>query len=254
MKAPLCGYHGLRERKGGIRVNVVDIAIVLILAIAVLGGYYRGFVDTALGLAATVLSYLLGMAGIPLVSGAIKGHETLYGMLQYYTEGAEYVAVTDVELTRTPIGQISREQLETIIQNADMPLPMGARVTRNIAAEAFSGQGVTTLGDYFNLTIISVVINIASLLIVFLIARIVFGIIIRGVEYGRGGYPVLARGDGLIGADVGLLQGVLILFAIFLLLPVALTVLPKLYAFIEESFFGEFFYRANFFISLIPGT
>ena len=92
-------------------MNVVDIAIVLILAIAVLGGYYRGFVDTALGLAATVLSYLLGMAGIPLVSGAIKGHETLYGMLQYYTEGAEYVAVTDVELTRTPIGQISREQL-----------------------------------------------------------------------------------------------------------------------------------------------
>ena len=164
-------------------MNVVDIAIVLILAIAVLGGYYRGFVDTALGLAATVLSYLLGMAGIPLVSGAIKGHETLYGMLQYYTEGAEYVAVTDVELTRTPIGQISREQLETIIQNADMPLPMGARVTRNIAEEAFSGQGVTTLGDYFNLTIISVVINIASLLIVFLIARIVFGVIIRGVEY-----------------------------------------------------------------------
>ena len=98
------------------------------------------------------------------------------------------------------------------------------------------------------------VINIASLLIVFLIARIVFGVIIRGVEYGRGGYPVLARGDGLIGAGVGLLQGVLILFAIFLLLPVALTVLPKLYAFIEESFFGEFFYRANFFISLIPGT
>ena len=53
---------------------------------------------------------------------------------------------------------------------------------------------------------------------------------------------------------MGLIHGVLLLFLLFLLAPIALTVLPKLYEFIEESFFGEFFYRANFFLMLIPGT
>ena len=87
-----------------------------------------------------------------------------------------------------------------------------------------------------------------------MIARIILGFIIRGISYGRGGFPALAHGDSAIGAGVGLLQGVLILFAIFLLLPIALTVLPKLYIYVEKSFFGVFFYRANFFINLIPGT
>ena len=50
----------------------------------------------------------------------------------------------------------------------------------------------------------------------------------------------------------GLPYGILLL--IFLLLPIALTVLPKLYIYVEKSFFGVFFYRANFFINLIPGT
>lgn len=235
-------------------MSVVDIAVLLVLAIAVLGGWYRGFLDALFGLAAMIVSFLLGLLGIPLVANAIRSHEQLYNMLLYYTEGAEYVAATDVELIRMPVSDITRDQLQTIIQNADMPLPMGARVARNIAAEAFASEGVTTLGDYFNLTIISVVINIVACLAVFVIARIILGFIIRGISYGRGGFPALAHGDSAIGAGVGLLQGVLILFAIFLLLPIALTVLPKLYIYVEKSFFGVFFYRANFFINLIPGT
>jgi hypothetical protein len=33
-----------------------------------------------------------------------------------------------------------------------------------------------------------------------------------------------------------------------------LTVLPKLYEFLSESFFGEIFYKANFLLSIIPST
>ena len=234
-------------------MNAIDAGVLLILAIAVLSGFYRGFINAALGAVATVLSYVAGLLGLPLVSGAIKGHESLYNMLLYYTEGAEYVAATDVELTRIPISQVSSDRLRTIVENADMPIPMGSRVIQNVASEAFLDQGITTLGDYFNLTIVSVVINIFSLLIIFTVLRVVLGMIIRSVEYGRNGFPSLVRGDGLIGAGIGLLQGVLILFGIFLLMPICLTVLPKLYEFVAESFFGDFFYKANFLLYLIPG-
>ena len=88
----------------------------------------------------------------------------------------------------------------------------------------------------------------------FILLRVAFGFVIRGIEYGRGGYPVLSHGDGVIGAGLGLIHGVLMLFVIFLIVPVLLTVLPRLYEFLSESFFGEFFYQANFLFAIIPST
>jgi len=235
-------------------MNFIDIAILLVLAITILGGVYRGFVSTTLNIGATIAAFLIALLCIPLVSGLIKGDESLFNMMLYYTEGSEYVAVTDVELTRTSIADISSEELHTVLENADMPLPMDACVLKNIAAEAFRDSGITTLGDYFNQTIVCVVINILSLLAVFFVVRLLFAFVIRGIEYGRGGFPVLVHADGVIGAGIGLIHGVLILFVLFLLVPVALTVLPKLYEFLSESFFGEFFYQANFLLSMIPST
>lgn len=235
-------------------MNFIDIAILLVLAITILGGLYRGFVSTTLNFFATAASILFGRILIPIVSGLVKGSADLFQMLLYYTEGSEYVAITDVELTRAPISSISADQLHTVLQNAGMPLPMDRCVVKNIASEAFAKSGVTTLGDYFNQTIVCVVINILALLLLFVALRLLFGFLIRGVEFGRGGFPVLSRGDGIIGAGVGLLHGVLMLFVIFLIVPVMLTVLPKLYEFLSESFFGEFFYKANFLLSIIPST
>ncbi|MDO4572337.1 MAG: hypothetical protein Q4C13_03125 [Clostridia bacterium] len=233
-------------------MNFVDIAILLVLAITVLGGLYRGFVDTACNIAATILAWGVAMLTIPLLAAGIKNNEKLFNTMLYYTEGAEYVAITDVELTRAPIAEVSADMLELVLDNADMPRPMDAAVTKNIATEALQAEGITTLGDYFNQTIVCVVINILSLVVMFAVLRIVFGFVIRGVDYGRGGFPVLQKFDGVIGAGLGLIHGVLLLFVLFLLVPIMLTVLPKLYEFLSESLFGEFFYQANFLIPLIP--
>ena len=163
-------------------MNFVDIAILLVLAITILGGVYRGFVSTLYNIGATVVSLLIGRVCIPLVSNLVKGSADLFSMMLYYTEGSEYVAVTDVELTRVSIANISSEQLHTVLENADMPLPMDRCVIKNIAAEAFRDSGVTTLGDYFNQTIVCVVINILALFAVFLVVRMLLGFVIRGME------------------------------------------------------------------------
>ena len=135
-----------------------------------------------------------------------------------------------------------------------MPLPMDRCVVKNIAQEAFRSSGVTTLGDYFNQTIVCVVINILALLLLFTILRLLFGFLIRARSSGReriqGAFP---RG-WYHRRRLGLIHGVLLLFVIFLAVPVMLTVLPMLYKFLSESFFGEFFYKANFLLAMIPST
>ena len=84
-------------------MNFIDIAILLVLAITILGGMYRGFVNTVLNIGATIASLIFGRILIPVVSGLVKGNVDLFNMLLYYTEGSEYVALTDVEMTRSSI-------------------------------------------------------------------------------------------------------------------------------------------------------
>ena len=235
-------------------MNFIDIAILLVFAIAIMGGIYRGFVDALLNLGATVLSLVVSFLVSPFVSNGIKSNEFLYNQLLYYTEGSEYVATTNVELTRVPVSQISSEQLKTVIENADMPIPMGRSITKNVAAEVFARQDITTLGDYFNQTIVAIVTNIVSILLVFLVLRLILGLVIRSIEYGRHGFPALTKNDALLGVGIGFIEGILILFVIFMVLPIVLTVLPKIYDYVSDSVFGDFFYRANFLLYLVPTT
>lgn len=235
-------------------MNLIDIVALLILAICVLGGYYRGFISTGLNILAGIFSFLIALALVPAVSGVVKEHETLYNSILYYTEGSEYVAKTSVELIRTPISELPGERIEEVIRNASMPNPMGRAVGRNIARQAFAAEDITTLGDYFNLTIVSVFLNILSILAVFFVIRILLALLIRGIDYGRGGYPVLVQWDGAIGAGLGLIDGILLLFVLFMLIPIVLTVLPKFYELLSDSAFGEFFYQANFLLYFVPAT
>ena len=45
-------------------MNAIDVGVLLILAIAVLSGFYRGFINAALGTIATVISYVAGLLGL----------------------------------------------------------------------------------------------------------------------------------------------------------------------------------------------
>lgn len=235
-------------------MSIISVGILLILAIAILGGYYRGFVSTVLGLIASFASILFARLIGPVAAGIVKSDEKLFSTLLYYTEGAEFVAKTDVELTRRSIDVISEETLDTVIRIADMPNPMGRCVRKNIVRHAFMNDGIFSLGDYFNQTIVCVVIEILSILAVFVLMRLLVALLIRGTDFAYNGFNVLPKHDSLIGAGLGLVHGILILFIAFLLLPIVLTVLPKVYEYLGESALGMFFYKANPFLWLIPSV
>ena len=76
---------------------MVDLAILAILSLCVLAGYYRGTIYAAINVGLTVVSFFLALLLIPAASGIIKNSESLYHGLLYYFEGYEYVSTTSVE-------------------------------------------------------------------------------------------------------------------------------------------------------------
>ncbi len=235
-------------------MNLLDVVIIAVLLFFMLSGFYKGFLSTALATAAFIVSWLISLIFMPLAANSVKLNDNLYNMMLYYTEGSEFI--NDIELSRTPISSISENQISDIISQSDIPFPMGKQIPSNIEKEVFSDQGITTLGDYFNQTIVCVFINILVFLCIFLIIRAILSLVINGVDYAWV-FPKLQKGDALIGGCMGLIRGVLALFLSFMLLPILLTVLGDfdiIRDFIDGSFFVPFFYRSNFILSLIPGV
>lgn len=238
-------------------LNLLDYAILAVFLAFLLSGVYKGFVSTLLSLCSYLISWLVGVVCIPFGANAVKSSEALFNMMLYYTEGSEYIG--DAELARMPIASLSTSEITAIVADAGIPIPypMGNRILDNIANEAFAADGVTTLGDYFNQTMVCVFINILVFLLVFAIVRVILAFVMGGVDYAWR-LPLLRAGDGALGGGLGLVRGILALFLVFMLLPIGLVFLAGRQDFvlelINESFFGHFFYRSNFLLGMMPGT
>lgn len=234
-------------------MNLLDLFVILVLAIFMLYGYYRGFFHSVLSIGAYILSWGAGMLFFNAVGALIKGSESLYNTMLSYIEGSEYIG--NVELAKAPIAQIDPRQLNELLAKSAIPHPMGDQVRVNVSTEAFSALDITTLGDYFNQTIVCVFINILAFMLIFLLVRQLLSLMINSADK-AGVFPMLRHSDSLIGAGVGALRGVLALFLLMMLTPIVLTVLPFdfIRTQVDGSFFAPFFYHSNFLLSLIPGV
>ena len=235
-------------------MNLIDIAVIGVLALFILHGIYKGYLPTLLSIGAYILAWLAAIVLLPVGSNSIRGSEKLFNTMLYYTEGSEYV--NDVELARKSIDEISTDTLNAVFAKADLPYPMAKNIADNIARESFAENGITTLGDYFNQTIVIVFINILVFIAMFAIIRIILAFIINGVDYAWT-LPKLRVADRAIAGGIGLIRGILAVFLLFMLLPIVLIVLQGKFAFltdmVNDSMMAKFFYRTNFLLSMMPG-
>ncbi len=238
-------------------MNLLDYCVLGIFVVFILRGIYKGFISTLFSIGAFILAWLLALVFMPLGSKTIRNNEHLYDMMLYYTEGSEYIANNvGVESARLNISQVGSQELSDIVTKANVPYPMDKEILSNVAKEAFAGQNISTLGDYFNQTMVCVFVNIISFFAFFFLFRLILAFFIEGVDYSWR-FPMLRTGDALLGAGLGILRGMLSLFLLFMLMPVLLTIVGQfdlITNMIEESFFAPFFYYSNFLLSMIPGV
>ena len=170
----------------------------------------------------------------------------------YYFEGYEYINETSVELVHVSVSQIEDKELAVVVNNADMPSPFDRAVTRNVQEQVYESRGIYSPGDYFNQTLVDTVLNILSLLALFLVFRLLLGFILNLIDFGAAGLPRLRRLDVPLSCGIGLLHGIFLVFVLFMLVPLMLVVVPRLSKFIDESVMGGFFYKANLLLRMVP--
>lgn len=233
-------------------MNILDLIVIVLLVFYALNGAYRGFSGSVLNLGGFLVSWILSFITYPLLSGALSS-ESVLGSLKFYIEGSEKVG--NVELAKTAITQLSETQIQSVVDKAALPPPFDTAILSNIKSQAFASQGVTSLGDYFNLTIFNVMINIISILLIFAALRILFTLLTNAFSYASK-LPTLRSMDTLAGGLIGFVRGFLAMYMVFMLVPVVLIMIniSAITVIFNSSITCRIFYSGSVVLRLISGV
>jgi uncharacterized membrane protein required for colicin V production len=234
-------------------MNWISVFFIIVICFCILEGVYRGFLHSIINLGAFFLSVFTSFVFYPVIATSVKANKAIFSFLTYYTEGAEKIVT--FKDTNLLISQITPEKLQSIISQSNLGEFFSTLIEQNVTTAAFSEQGLTTIGQYYNMSIVCGVLNILSFLAMFLFAYIIFTFILGLVNY-TVKFPELKQYDRFSGASFGAIRGVLLCFIIVTIVPVIFLLFPinQITDYFIGSPLGRFFFDNNFFLHLIRGT
>ena len=200
-------------------LNIVDIVVLIVIAISVIHGMYRGFITGVLSVAALIGSVALAFMCSGELAAWLQGNRTLVDTLMYYTDAGS--RISDLNLSLMPVGQVSEMTLKQILESANLPAAFESAFITQLGSAAAN----MTVSELLSQTIVSVSISILSFLICFLLTYVTLVFLVHLINYVFE-LPVLRHLDSLIGGVFGLARGVLLVFIFFALVPIVLAVAP----------------------------
>lgn len=199
--------------------NIVDWIILAVIAVSVIYGLYRGFINGVLSVAALIGSAVLSFALCGDLAAWLQQNKTLVDTLMYYTDAGS--RISNLDLSLLPVSQVTESALSQILQNANLPSAFELAFVGSFSSAAQS----MNIAQLLSQTIVSVSLTILSFLICFLLSYVVSTFIIHLIGYVFE-LPVLRHLDSLAGGLFGLLRGVMLVFIFFAIVPIVLAVVP----------------------------
>ena len=235
-------------------MNFIDYIVIGLVLVYILSGIYRGFLTSLMNMGAVFLSWIISFLAYPLVSAQFV-RNGMFDFVRYFIGGSDWI-VGGFDARNIAVSSITSEQLDSILQGANLPFPFADAVRANVETQAFaSATDITTIGDYFEATFASVIVNIAAFAMLYIILRVIITVIANGISYSFE-LPQLKHFDAILGGGIGLLRGVFAMYILFLVVPAVLIALqvPLIENFVYGSAFSSIFYSNNIILHFISGS
>ena len=233
-------------------MNIIDIIILVILGVSMIYGVYRGFVHTLLSVACCLLSVLIAFAFGPRLSAIVSNSKGVSSTLATYTDAVARVG--DYDLAAANVSQLSDSLINQVLENVSLPQSIQNILRSNLSNQSFAGTGLSTVNDYVSNTVVAVAINILCFLACFALSYVVLSLLLSLIQHVFR-LPLLRQLDWLAGGAFGLMRGALLLYELFLVVPLLSTIIP-LDAFNEllsQSALSPIFQSDGLFARVISG-
>ena len=221
----------------------IDIAILVIVALCVVVGYFRGFVGSIVklfsGTVKFVISYFLCKPFATLVANITKLDDALFNKFYNWSAGLSGKFTTNL------VG-MSEEQISTQVSNAlsDTKFPRFLRGIFqnifNINPETINSYEEITISDLMAKTLSMFTLIICSFIFLYILITIVLFLIKHFNKKRLQGQTVLIRRDRRWGAVVGFVKSFVIVVIVFVVLSIFKNseLFSGFYETINKSFLG----------------
>lgn len=233
-------------------MNVIDYGIIGVIALCVLFGFYRGFIQSLLNLGGCLLSFAGSFWLFPRLSDAISANTEIVRLISSYTDSGSLLG--DLDLSSRAVDALSTSNIEAIVSKANLPDPIGRLLQANLSQKVFSPLGnlANTVGDYVNQTILSVSINVLSFIACFVLCFIVVTILVNLIK-SVFRFPLLKQLDWLAGGAFGFVIGCVLCFVIFTAMPLLRSVIPleQFQTLVAQSALAPVFQNGGLIVSIM---
>lgn len=223
----------------------MDVTIIVIIIFYGIKGVARGFILTAFNLVGYILAAMIAKLYHPV-------------MAKFITEKTDWFDKINSSISTRISGIVesvySSESTNFITDYLKLPSVIEQGIMDNFSIQGQMENINHSVNSYVSNTLTEMLINIISIMIVFILSRIAL-IIIINILNSIAKLPVLRTVNRTSGLILGIVIGVLIVFIAFTILTPIIITSPE--GFIAQttydSVLGEYFYTNNIIINILKG-
>lgn len=226
-------------------INWVLIVVAAILIGFVLNGRRMGFIRTVFTLFSTIIAIMLTIWVSPIISKEAQKNEKL---MDFTTKKIQ--KIIDYEEKENKDDKVT-DQVSFI---GKLPLPKAMResLVENNNKEVYKAMAVDNFKEYVSQSVSRMVINAGAFLVVFIIVSIALSVICIALEI-LSKLPLINGLNKTAGLLAGLLQGIVVVWVLFLVLTVFAGTEggQKVFQMINDSTFLSVLYNNNMLLKFI---
>ena len=237
-------------------MNWLLLVTLLILGVGAFLGWRAGFVKAVFSLVSTVAVIILTLLLSPIVTGMLEGNETITGTIYEKLDliiNLEFEA-ENVEDANDPASFVDSLSLPDSIKEVIKEAIETMLTENKEEADAFVGDKLGALEKYICEVLTDMIINAVGFVVTFVIVAVGMAVLCFLLDV-ISKLPVLHQINTLAGAAFGALEGLVVLWILF----VILTMLgstefgQSTLALISESKILSFLYDNNFISKIVTG-
>lgn len=224
-------------------MNWTDIAVLIIIVVFTFIGLKNGFLYSVFRLLSYILSVIFAIKFYPILSGMLL-------KTAIYTNVKTAIINGVIKQQSVSVSAIKEKSAQTLVDGLKLPGFIKDSIIENVAKKDIFG--VQKILDAIGSEIATLVINILSVVLIYVIIRIalVFArVIIKTIAR----LPVFKQLDKTGGLVLGAIEGIFIVYILCAVL-ILFSAFPKFSSTIdsiEGSQFANYFYQNNFIVSWI---
>ncbi len=246
-------------------MNVLTIIVLLLIAFYALGGYRKGFVKILMSMIFFVLAAVLVYLANPYVSGFLKEHTPVYEFI-----GERCQEVFTLENLKNQVGNqeeetegsteadtssLTRVEQMKVIEDLWLPQVLKDQLVENNNAAGYAKLAVENFEAYISGFMANLILNIFSYVVTFLVVVTFLRMTVMTMDV-LTAIPGIRGLNKILGFFLGIFQGVLMVWIIFLIITIFSGTEPggNLMVMIQKSPILAWLYDENVLLRMVSGV